>query len=106
VRLFASPPPTTHYDVRRTNVLFHAYITYTRIKIHDWLSIVITSFVFQKAKFSLASTLSSFNFYSHIKFAISQLAPSNQCILGLQEHSTTQIIFALFYDLGGGVMIK
>jgi hypothetical protein len=83
VRLFAFPPLTTHYDVKRTNVLFHAYITYTRIKIHDWLSIVITSFVFQKEIFSLSSTLSFYQLLLTYKICHLSTSPIRPMYFGI-----------------------
>jgi len=102
VRLFAYPPPTTHYDVRRTNVLFHAYIAYTRIKIHDWLSIVITSFVFQKAKFSLASTLSFFQLLLTYKICHFSTSPIKPMYFGITRTFNNTNIFCIILWLGGG----
>lgn len=106
VRLFAFPPPTTHYDVRRTNVLFHAYITYTRIKIHDWLSRVITSFVFQKTKLSLAFILSFFQHLLTCKICHLLTSPIKPMFFGKSRTFNDTNNFCIILWLGGGVMIK
>jgi hypothetical protein len=48
VRLLIIPASITCYNVKRISTLLHAYITYTWIEIHDWLSIVVISSTFKE----------------------------------------------------------
>ncbi len=74
----------TQWKLKWTKVIFHVYITHTWTNIWNWLSIIVASFALKKTNLPPTTTLwVFFKTCSHIQFAISQHAPSNQCFMGL-----------------------